>query len=69
MEETDAVAAELGTLQARSLGLRGTGLARLGFLDQWANDVRLPALVEMLAQTGVRSRALLLDSRAPPRLG
>ena len=60
MEETDAVAAELGTLQARSLGLRGTGLARLGFLDQWANDVRLPALVEMLAQTGVRSRALLL---------
>ena len=59
VQQPDAVARELGAAQALGLGLGGAREPRLRLLDQRADDVRLPARVEMHAQPRVRRRRAL----------
>ena len=57
VQETDAVLAEFPTSKPVRLGLCRARLRRLRLLDQRADDVGLPAGVEVLAQPPVRLRA------------
>ena len=53
MQEPDAVAAQLGAAQALGLDFGRARDRRLRLLDQRADDIRLPALVEVPAQAPV----------------
>ena len=69
MQETDAVAAQLGALQSFGLRLGSAREPRLRQLDQRADDVRLPARIEVHAQALVRlARPLGADTRGDDRL-
>ena len=58
VQQHDAVVLELAAAQALVLGGRGARLQRLGLLDQRADDERLAAGVELLADALVGARAL-----------
>ena len=61
VEAADAVAAELGRCEAARPRPRRRGATRVSdCLDQRADDVRLPPVVEVPAETRVRLRAALL---------
>ena len=63
VQEPDAVALQLGAAQPLRLLLGGARESRLGLLDQRADDIRLPAGVEVHAQPRVR---LATSARHPP---
>ncbi len=58
VQERDAVVLQLAAAQALVLGGRGARRQRLGLLDERADDERLPAGVELLADALVRAGAL-----------
>ena len=58
MQQHDAVVLELAAAQALELGRGGARLQRLGLLDQRADDERLAAGVELLADALVGAGAL-----------
>ena len=60
VEAADAVAAELGSAEPLGLLLGGPRDARLGRLDQRADDVGLPPVVEVPTEPRVRLRAALV---------
>ncbi len=72
VHEHDAVVLELAAAQALELGGGGAGLQRLGLLHERADDERLAALVELLADALVGAGALVVgagdvgDDRAAP---
>ena len=69
VQETDAIAAQLRAPQPLGLRLGGAREPRLRQLDQRADDVGLPARVEMDAQPRVRlAGALGADARGDDRL-
>ena len=62
VHEHDAVVLELAAAQALELGGGGLGLQRLGLLDQRADDERLAAGVELLADALVGAGALVVGA-------
>jgi len=69
VQETDLVVAQLRSPQPPGLGLGRARLRGLGLLDQRADDVRLPAVVEVLPQAAVGlGGALGSDPRGDDRL-
>ena len=60
VQAADPIATKLGGSQSLGLLLGSTGNPRLGRLDQRADDVRLPAVVEMPAEPRVRLGAPIL---------
>ena len=60
VQAADAVAAELGRAESLGLLLGGARDTRLGRLDERADDVRLPAVVQVPAEPRVRLRAAVV---------